>query len=1146
MSSIVGKERKSLRLALADAFPTYEALRRMGRDQLNFDLNKKTHPNAGIINAAEVLIDEMDQAQGRLGVVRLIEAARADRPSNPTLRAVEQLFMQTADPLGDVHPTDAVAPTVATRAGLERVIVESAGFPLFSEVINHLGQAEYRVCTIAYTRADQCRVYGTGFLVGDDLVMTNCHVIAAAKNALKGSRVELTFGYRSKESQVTRYTLVEDSWLVTSDEAYDYAILRVQGAPGSDSVVEKGEMTRGFFRLVTYSPAENEPLLILQHPYDVLADRPAPLRITIGFVHRAQTGQAEHVIRHSANTSEGASGSPVFSGRMELIALHNWGGQKHNEAIRIGAIKKHLEATNFRNLVGVSGPPHLRVLVDSKCVRPDNAGIEPAPTLQTPRPTRLVGPIKISQGYLPGGGEYFVGREIELSRLDAAWDDPGTHIISVVGWGGAGKSALVDQWLVRLKRDRFRGAEYVFGWSFNNQGNDQREDAADAFIAAALRECGDLNWASGTTTEKAARLTDRLQQRQILLILDGLESLQSPPGGPTSGELKDPVLRKMLRELQVENAGLCVISTRLAVRDLASWRDSTAPVLDLPELTPELGADLLMRLGVRGKQEELRQATLDFSGHALALTLLGTFLRDAHGGNIARRRDVMLVDAGGQAESILRSYESWFQSEGRLVQLAILRLLGLFDRPARQEDIAALLQKPPIADLTIDLDGISDIEWNRCVASLRKARLLSAEKDGERETLDAHPLVREYFGRRLQSSSKSAWSEGHSRLFDFLARSVPPIPTKLHDILTLHSAIAHGCSAGRHEDTLAVYWKRVLQKNKYFSIKVLGALASDTAALSCFFEGSWDKPSPQLSAKGRSRVLGQAGEALHALGRLNDAWKPMHLLFTESSKCNDLDEMGKTAITLSELHLTKGDLERALHFAAESVKLADRRKHPFHQMVSRSIAGDALHYLGRFHEAEASFIEAEAFERVRRPDRPLLSSMQGYSYCDVLISLGRGKEAEQRASQTIQWARDTLSLLAEGLGHLTLGRVLCIRGSNHLANAEKELEAALTLLKRAGAEFRIPIALLAFAELRLSMGQLGTAREYLNEALAVATQSGMRLVEADCHLGLSRVTLAGGIWDEARHHYDSASSLISEMGYARRGLELDQLKKLLE
>ena len=54
---------------------------------------------------------------------------------------------------------------------------EAAGYPAYGEVMARLGPAEYRVCLVGYRLLDGRPVYGTGFLVANDLVVTNDHVI---------------------------------------------------------------------------------------------------------------------------------------------------------------------------------------------------------------------------------------------------------------------------------------------------------------------------------------------------------------------------------------------------------------------------------------------------------------------------------------------------------------------------------------------------------------------------------------------------------------------------------------------------------------------------------------------------------------------------------------------------------------------------------------------------------------------------------------------------------------------------------------------------------------------------------------------------------------------------------------------------------
>src|SRR5262245_35970820 len=142
------------------------------------------------------------------------------------------------------------------------------------------------------------------------------------------------------------------------------------------------------------------------------------------------------------------------------------------------------------------------------------------PTAPLPPRAARPAPGQVSAHRLPVTGEVFVGREAELARLDRAWVDPGVHVISLVAWGGVGKSALVNQWLGGMERDGFRGAERVFAWSFYSQGSAERAESADAFFNEALRWFGDPDPAAGTAVQRSERLVGFLRQERTLLVLD--------------------------------------------------------------------------------------------------------------------------------------------------------------------------------------------------------------------------------------------------------------------------------------------------------------------------------------------------------------------------------------------------------------------------------------------------------------------------------------------------------------------------------------------------------------------------------------------------------------------------------------------------
>lgn len=86
--------------------------------------------------------------------------------------------------------------------------------------------------------------------------------------------------------------------------------------------------------------------------------------------------------------------------------------------------------------------------------------------------------------------------------------------------------------------------------------------------------------------------------------------------------------------------GLCVITTRLPVADIADHEGTSALRRELEQLSSDAGARLLRALGVTGDEHTLRSASDEFSGHCLALTLLGSYLTDAYNGDIRCREEV--------------------------------------------------------------------------------------------------------------------------------------------------------------------------------------------------------------------------------------------------------------------------------------------------------------------------------------------------------------------------------------------------------------------------------------------------------------------------------------------------------------------------
>jgi predicted ATPase len=555
------------------------------------------------------------------------------------------------------------------------------------------------------------------------------------------------------------------------------------------------------------------------------------------------------------------------------------------------------------------------------------------------RPQTMPGPKKISVARLPVTGSNFFGREEDIAFLNEAWANQHVNVVTIVAWAGIGKSTLVNHWLRRMAAEHYGSTELVFGWSFYRQGTTGGTSSADEFLDAALRWFGDPDPRLGTAWEKGERLAKLIAHRRTLLVLDGLEPLQNPPG-PQEGRVREPSLQALLRELAAFNTGLCVITTRLPVADIADHEGTSVLRCELEQLSSDAGAQLLRALGVKGDEEKLRSASDEFSGHCLALTLLGSYLSDAYNGDIRCRKEVSErlahdVRQGVHARKVMESYQIWF---GEGPELSVLRMLGLFDRPADEKVLGALLEAPAIRGLTESLTALSPIEWRTILSKLRRARLLAAEDPQNPADLDTHPLVREYFGEQLRSQRTEAWQECNRRLYEYFRTLAPQIPDSFREMEPLFSAVICACNVGLFREALhEVYIPRIQRGKTCFAANVLGARGALLSVLVHFFEhGRWSSSfesaieGQNLTAEDQLFILMQA--ALYLMVTRGQASPEARICYERAeSLCHSLNQpllWYSTLISQWRYSLVTEKLTATLQIAKRIYALALKQNDP--------------------------------------------------------------------------------------------------------------------------------------------------------------------------------------------------------------------------
>lgn len=327
-------------------------------------------------NLQQIVFELLRAAEAEGWTLGLLLAAREANPGNPALLAFAQQL--------------GAAPPTPPHLELERIIRAANSLLDLHQWRTRLGQIEGQVCRVEVATEGRGTLYGTGFLVGPDVVMTNYHVIEAVIAGEQGAttskglsararNVALRFDYKrladgTTLQQGTLHRLTAD-WLIDASpmspcdsrpeagepgpEELDYALLRVEGAPGALPLGDKSEPDaprRGWITVgASAAPLQpGSPLFIVQHPQG------EPLKLALDTDAVVALNANGTRVRYKTNTEPGSSGSPCFNSNWELVALHHAGdpnfapdhGPQYNQGIPLDAILALLERRGLGGALG--------------------------------------------------------------------------------------------------------------------------------------------------------------------------------------------------------------------------------------------------------------------------------------------------------------------------------------------------------------------------------------------------------------------------------------------------------------------------------------------------------------------------------------------------------------------------------------------------------------------------------------------------------------------------------------------------------------------------------------------------------------------------------------------------------------------------
>jgi len=717
--------------------------------------------------------------------------------------------------------------------------------------------------------------------------------------------------------------------------------------------------------------------------------------------------------------------------------------------------------------------------------------------------------------------EEWVGRDNFLAVLHTLWLDPMCHIVSLIGFGGEGKSSLARHWIEELlgAKEELPQPDGVFWWSFYEERN------SDEFFEKSISyfSQGDFDIKNLPSDRRPQFLAALLMERRYLLVLDGLEVMQYQ-GGEDHGLLKSVGLSEFLIYLAAcgSNNSLCLITSRASVTDIMPY--ITHGQLDVERLATEEGRELLRNLNVKGTDAELDQCVEDWSGHALTLALIGTYLQKPEfGGHIKEIENLPdLTDRDAFAE---------YQNN------RLYRLLNGYDRflDGTEKDFLQIFSvfRLPVPESAL----LSDV-FNANEALARKLvnyRIL--RYNSERKEYTIHPLISAYYQTELKSHPEK-WQATHreiARYYISLHRSESKNLTPLERLKPWIEAIHHFCQA---EDFDSAF--RVLEKNNFYKgpknkpesilIFELGAYETALSLLQEFFVNGNISREPLTSNAPKKRfILREVSSCLTNLGRMSEVPAIMKLhneLATKSKAQHDLTE-GYCSLARLSVYLGKlVDSVSYANLAIRAVKKVENNKYRQNAQAYKALAFSLMNG----EEVETAYQEiapSSTGEGVDDLDFKLIRDY-GFYYVDFLRrNRGDLQAAQSVAEQCIREAGKSENI---SRSHRAAGEVY-----EALEDWDRALEHFNQAIDLARNITHWPASITALSArgrfLVRRHCDLEAGRNDLEEALEYSQNGGYRVYEADTRVGLARLHLAEGKPKDARGEAAQAKMMSKEMKY---------------
>jgi tetratricopeptide (TPR) repeat protein len=708
--------------------------------------------------------------------------------------------------------------------------------------------------------------------------------------------------------------------------------------------------------------------------------------------------------------------------------------------------------------------------------------------------------------------QHFRGRRGLLQQIKDWLEAPVTpdRVVSLVAAGGTGKTALVNKALYEARLSDRAG---IFVWSF------YEDPRTDEFLRRAYV------YFTGREDAAAGGMLEKLQMALSgdlphILILDGLERVQSEGDHRRRGGLEDIQLKRLMRGLAggIGNAR-ALVTSRFPLVDLEDWKGVGHRSIMLDDLERAAALDVLRARNVKGDDTALTQLLepLNANGyyHALSVDVLGSYLGNFHDGDPSYAPEFSIDDAkeadpkARRLGRILEKYVTALTPRER----DLLARLSLFPRGIQIEFLGWLVQAG--GEIAGSLIGCNNKYLALHLERLKELGLVFRYETEQPAAYSAHPFLRDFFRNLLGTKPESIHESVRARLAPSLQERPDAKPSDPRILDQYELLIEETLLSGRIQKA---YDLHTFGLGGYRNLAhVLGEHGRGLRILEGFVpEDEFQRVEHCLDLDRRGDLLMEFGLYAADLGDLTRARRALaHALRVRVTGTDR--KSPRVARNLVDCELKAGLFPQALASSKKTLSLVydvnlgyvyEFSLYDVHEKMRAHAYRATSHFaLGHIIEADAGFQTAENQGADIEKNSVPLDSISSILQCDCRLLRGQRVYAISQTRDNKRLAISNQSNYGLSLCNSLLARLLL---QDDTSEASKCLQDARSFAKRSGV---VDLQLRCFhaaCELYRHLGDYPQAIAEAEAGILLADTCGFGKYSIDIRLALAETLLAAG------------------------------------